>query len=163
MCSQITGPQQGNMQPLINNPIKVSIFMLVAMLLSGCGGGHATPVVPTALHAAELTNYIASDPALVKDTGLPQVVIFFTFSSTASQALRSVLQRLQDKYTDSVDFLYIDEEADNTKQLQTDLGVQGAPPILIFLSAGGTEQGRLTGVHTEQELIGQLDGLLMAG
>jgi thiol-disulfide isomerase/thioredoxin len=159
----VNGLGQGNQQPVFNNPVRSGFFLLVALLLSGCGGGHATPAVPTALHAVELINYIASDPTLVKATGRPQVVVFFTFSSTASQALRPVLHQLQDEYADSVDFIYMDEEADNTKPLQKDMLIAGAPPTVIFLSAGGEEQGRLTGVHGEQELADLIDGLLMAG
>ena len=137
-------------------------FTLAALLLSGCGG-HATPVVPTAEHAIDLINYIASDPALVKNTGRPQVVMFFTFPSQASQTVRPIVQKLQDQYADSIDFIYVDEEADNTKQLQKDMNVVGDPPVFVFLSADGFEQGRLAGVHTEQELSGQIDGLLAAG
>jgi thiol-disulfide isomerase/thioredoxin len=138
------------------------VSILAALFLSGCGG-HSTPVVPTALHAADLINYIASDPALVKSTGRPQVVAFFTFGSDASQSLRPNLHKLEDQYADSVDFIYVDEEADNTKQLQKDLNIVGDPPTIVFLSAEGTEQGRLTGVPTPQQLSDQIDGLLAAG
>ncbi len=143
----------------------ISIF--VGLLLAGCGG-QATPA-PTALNAppgatAQLrTNYVASDPTLVRDTGRPQVVVFYAASSDQSQALRPIIHQLEDQYSKSVDFVYLDVTQDSTKQLQKDFSTTGVWPTVVFLSADGVEEDRLVGVHTTQEVAPKIDALLMVG
>src|SRR5687767_1669866 len=71
----------------------------------------------TSSSASSLTDYIASDPAIVRNTGRPQVIEFFAFWCTTCQAMRPILHELQDRYTERVDFVYLDIDADNTKAL----------------------------------------------
>src|SRR5690349_15611778 len=100
---------------------RLLLISIIAGLLAGCGG-QATPA-PTALNAppgataALRTNYVASDPSLVRGTGRAQVVVFYSTSSDQSQVLRPVIHQLEDQYSKSVDFVYLDVTQDNTKQL----------------------------------------------
>lgn len=142
------------------------LFVLGATLLTACGGQASPTDVPTPLNmpkAALLTNYVASDPALVRGTGRPQMIEFFAFWCDICQGMRPMIHQLQDQYGSQVDFVYLDIDADNTKQLQHDFGFNGLRPTIIFLSADGNEEGRLVGQHTKDEIAQQLDGLLTVG
>ena len=146
---------------------RLLLVSIIAGLLAGCGG-QATPA-PTALNAppgataALRTNYVASDPSLVRGTGRAQVVVFFSASSDQSQVLRPVIHQLEDQYSKSVDFVYLDVTQDNTKQLQKDFNTTGVWPTIVFLSADGVEEDRMVGAHTKQEIAPKIDALLMVG
>ena len=149
----------------------VMMMFIVGLLATGCGA-QSTAVPPTIApntgtavpgHAAELKDYIASDPSLVRTTGRPQVVEFFAFWCVVCQSMRPLMHQMEDKYGNLVDFIYLDIDADNTKQLRTDLTFTGLRPTIIFLSADGVEHGRLFGAHTEPEITALIDPLLSAG
>jgi thiol-disulfide isomerase/thioredoxin len=144
--------------------------LLLSIVLAACGGQAPAPTtVPVsnsgdaAPQAVNLKDYVASDPALVKDTGRPQMVEFFAFWCTTCQAMRPIVHKLQDKYGERVDFIYLDIDAENTKQLRSDLQFTGLRPTIVFLSGEGTEVGRMVGMHTEEELTTALDNLLTSG
>jgi len=147
---------------------RLLLFSVIAGLLLGGCGGQATPA-PTALNAPPgatavlRTNYVASDPSLVRSTGRAQVVVFYIASCDQCQVLRPTIHQLEDQYSKSVDFVYIDISQDNSKQLQKDFTTTGVWPTLVFLSADGVEEGRLVGAHTKQEIQPQIDALLMVG
>jgi thiol-disulfide isomerase/thioredoxin len=146
---------------------RLLIAFVVVGLLAGCGGQSTPP--PTALNAppgataARRTSYVASDPALVRGTGRAQVVEFFSSKSDQSKSLMPIVHQLEDKYSKSVDFVYLDIDQDNTKQLQKDFNTGGIWPVLVFLSADGVEENRLIGVHTQQEIAPQIEALLAVG
>ena len=136
------------------------------LLLTGCGGQASPTPQPTPLNAPKAalqTNYVASDPQLVRATGRPQMLEFFAFWCDICQGMRPMIHQLQDQYDGQVDFIYLDIDAANTKQLQQDFGFNGNRPTLIFLSADGNEEGRLVGQHSKDEIAQQLDGLLAVG
>src|SRR5215470_18632509 len=110
-----------------------SVFLLaiVGLLVAACGSAapkadNAAPqainAAPKAMNAAPqaamLKDYVASDPALVRSTGRPQVIEFFAFWCTVCQGMRPTMHALQDEYGQSVDFIYLDIDADNTKELR---------------------------------------------
>jgi thiol-disulfide isomerase/thioredoxin len=146
---------------------RLLIAFVVVGLLAACGGQSTPP--PTALNAppgataARRTSYLASDPALVRGTGRAQVIEFYSAKSDQSMALMPIIHQLEDQYTKSVDFVYLDVDQDNTKQLQKDFNTTSALPVLVFLSADGVEENRLVGVHTKQEIDPQIEALLAVG
>ncbi len=146
---------------------RLLVLMVIGIaVLTACGGQTTPTPLPTPLNmpkAALQTNYVASDPALVRGTGRPQMIEFFAFWCDICQGMRPMIHQLQDQYEKQIDFVYLDIDADNTKQLQRDFGFNGLRPTIIFLSAGGNEEGRLVGQHTKDEIAEQLDGLLTVG
>src|SRR4051812_26223460 len=114
----------------------VIILAVVGMFLAACGNAAVPTPVPTsapkavnvAPKAAALTDYVASNPALVRSTGRPQVVEFFAFWCTVCQGMRPTMHTLQDEYGQSVDFIYLDIDAENTKDLQRTLTFTGLRP-----------------------------------
>ena len=150
---------------------RLLIFPLaLGIFLTACSGQSAPPaptptttVSETPSNAADLKDYVASDPSLVKNTGCPQVIEFFAFWCTTCQAMRPTIHKLQDEYGERVDFIYLDIDADNTKTLRKELEFTGLRPTIVFLSGEGTEIGRMVGMHSEEELASQIDDLLSSG
>jgi thiol-disulfide isomerase/thioredoxin len=145
--------------------------MLVPML-SACSGPSTPPpeplrapptAEPTGTQAVKLTDYVASDPALVGTTGRPQVIEFFAFSCNTCQAMRPAIHALQDEYGFMVDFIYLDINAQNTKALQKQFAVTGEQPTIVFMDFTGQERTRLVGNHTKEELENRIQDLVAVG
>ena len=166
----------------------VSLIVLVAVVLSGCSSSAPSPTsapAPTATQpAAAVTSgnsanapasdgqdalppvpkdMYASDPKLVRNTGRPQVVEFFAFWCDVCKAMHPDMVTLQQEYQQQADFIYLDIDADNTKELRQSMGFTGLRPTIVFLAADGTEMGRLVGQHTLQELTDQMPSILAVG
>jgi thiol-disulfide isomerase/thioredoxin len=105
----------------------------------------------------------ASDPALVRNTGRPQVVEFFAFWCDVCHAMHPTMVTLQQQYQQQVDFIYLDIDADNTKALRQSMGFTGLRPTIVFIAADGTEMGRLVGMHNLKELTDQISTILAVG
>jgi thiol-disulfide isomerase/thioredoxin len=122
------------------------------------------PLTPTpGPKASELTTFIVSDPALVANTGRPQVVEFFAHWCEQCQQMRPVMHGLQDQYSSMVDFIYLDIDADNTAELRRKLGFNGLRPTIVFLDASGNEKGRIIGVTPKDKVESQIEELLTVG
>lgn len=143
---------------------RIILLISLVVLLVGCSGAapQATKVSEAAVQpaAASLDNYVASDPAMISSTGRPQVIEFFAFWCTTCQAMRPVIHGLQDRYRDKVDFIYLDIDAANTKDLQKTLGFTGLRPTLIFVTPEGTEMDRLVGVQASDQIAQKIDALM---
>lgn len=141
----------------------------MGVLLTGCGGNQAAPTPTRAVNvrpgatAALRTAFIVSDPALVRGTGRPQVIVFYQVNCDQCQTIRPFLHALEDQYHKTIDFIYLDVTQDNTKQLQKDFNTTGTWPTVVFLSADGNEEARLIGVHSQQEIADKVAALLMVG
>ena len=159
--------------------LPVTTILVVAVVLSGCSAPAATPSpAPTAttvtaanvpapaaqdaLPAVPKEMY-ASDPALVRNTGRPQVVEFFAFWCDVCHAMHPTMVALQQAYQQQIDFIYLDIDADNTKGLRQSMGFTGLRPTIVFIAADGTETGRLVGMHSQQELVEQITTILGVG
>ncbi len=122
------------------------------------------PLTPTpGLKASQITTFIVSDPALVANTGRPQVVEFFAQWCEQCQQMRPIMHALQDQYAAMVDFVYLDIDADNTKELQRKMAFNGLRPTIVFLDANGKEKGRLIGVTPKEKVESQIEELLTVG
>jgi thiol-disulfide isomerase/thioredoxin len=159
----------------------VVILGIVSLALAACASAPAATAVPTARpgseadgvsgstskpvgsRAVDLKDFVASDPSLVGATGRPQVVEFFAFWCTTCQAMRPLIHAAQDEYGEMVDFIYLDIDAENTKEWQKKLTFTGLRPTIVFLDAEGKEHARLVGVHTKEELYTKIDDLVAVG
>jgi thiol-disulfide isomerase/thioredoxin len=161
------------------------IVVILGLLLAACAGTSTSNAPTTAIpnpnppqstavpadieptfagtRAASLTDYIASDPSLVGTTGKPQMVQFFAFWCTVCQGMRPMIHQLQDEYAGAVDFVYLDIDAPNTKDLQKKLTFTGLRPTLIFLDADGNEKSRLVGEQTKEEIQKRIESLVAVG
>ncbi len=152
--------------------LTLAMMLAAAVLLAACSTGTAgsppdqltvvATVTPGSV-AATLKDIAASDPALVRRTGRPQVVEFFAYWCTDCQHMYPVMHDLETSYAQKIDFLYINIDADNTKALQRDLTFSGLRPTIVFLDAKGQEVQRLVGVHTQEAVQPILDKLVAAG
>ena len=159
----------------------VIILCGFSLALAACASAPAATPVPTSLPGGEsaakpapaaqagvqravgLKDFVASDPALVGTTGRPQVVEFFAFWCVTCQSLRPIIHAAQDEYGDMVDFIYLDIDAPNTKDLQQKLTFTGLRPTIVFLDAEGKEHARMVGVHTKEELDAKIEDLVAVG
>src|SRR5882724_8752915 len=108
----------------------VLLILLVAVVLSACAAPAPTPTPgPTATTVVTSANVpasadqdsapvvpqdmYASDPALVRNTGRPQIVEFFAFWCDVCHAMHPTMVTLQQQYQQQVDFIYLDIDADN--------------------------------------------------
>src|SRR5258708_9120019 len=149
-----------------------TVFLLafVGVLVAACGSASpasapttapkAVDVVP---QAAALKDYVASNPALVRSTGHPQVIEFFAFWCTVCQGMRPTMHALQAQYGQSVDFIYLDIDAENTKDLQRSLTFTGLPPTIIFFKADGTETGRMLVDNPKKNIAPPIEALTTVG
>jgi thiol-disulfide isomerase/thioredoxin len=159
--------------------------IILGLLLAACAGASPTTAPTTAIPnpnppsansvavnveptivgtlAVNLTDYIASDPSLVGTTGKPQVVQFFAFWCTVCQGMRPRIHQLQDEYAGAVDFVYLDIDAQNTKDLQKKLTFTGLRPTIVFLDADGNEKSRLVGEQTKEEIQKRIESLVAVG
>ena len=73
------------------------------------------------------------------------------------------MHALQDQYSSMVDFIYLDIDAENTKELQKKLAFNGLRPTIVFLDASGAEKGRIIGVTPKEKVESQIEELLTVG
>ncbi|MEP7287185.1 MAG: thioredoxin domain-containing protein [Chloroflexota bacterium] len=140
------------------------ICIILGSLLVGCAGQPTPAATESQGQAASRSNFVASDPEMVRSTGRPQVIVFFTFAACdVCQSMRPVIHALEDQYGTQADFIYLDTAADNTKAMQKDLAYAGQPPTFIFLSADGNEMDRLVGLQSRDTLVAKIDGLFAVG
>ncbi len=148
------------------------ILVIMSVFLAACGGqtpptATQLPTQPSAGNtggaASALADYVPSDPAQVGTTGRPQVVEFFAFKDGTSQAMRPVIHRLQDQYGTMVDFIYLNTEADNTKDLQKKFNITGQGPTIILFDEKGTEKCRFVGMHNLAEVETEIEDLIAVG
>src|SRR5258707_8990505 len=148
----------------------VFLLAIVGLFVAACASASPAPAPTTAPkavnvvpQAAALKDYVASNPALVRNTGRPQVIEFFAFWCTVCQGMRPTMHALQDEFGQSVDFIYLDIDAENTKDLQRTLTFTGLRPTIIFLKSDGTETGRMFGDNPKENIAAQIDALTTVG
>ncbi|MBE2196691.1 MAG: thioredoxin fold domain-containing protein [Anaerolinea sp.] len=154
----------------------ISVFLFIsAVILSGCSpspnvptpttststsSGGGVSVDPETIAFSELP---ASDPAKIGTTGRPQVIDFFAYWCTTCKAMHPVFASLEKEYAGRVDFLYIDIDAENTKDAQRTFNFTGLRPTIIFLDANGKEVNRLFGERPREEIASILDNMVAVG
>lgn len=155
-----------------------ALLFVIVLLVAACGGNAApTPTtapadefVPNsgvtmtpAPAAANLTDFTASDPALVGKTGRPQMVMFYASWCEDCHQMRPTVFAAQDEFKDFVDFLYIDIDAQNTEAVRKQLNGTEARPTIVFLDPEGQEVGRLVGIQPKDVFQKMLDQILTVG
>lgn len=146
------------------------IGLMLVLALAACNTTTATPTVnspasslsvtPVAQPVTNANKYTPSDPALVGNTNHPQVVVFYASWCTSCSAMRPTLFALQDKYSASIDFIYLDIDAANVQPLKDKYGFRNERPTILFLDAQAMEQQRLIGVHKREVVEPILEALL---
>ncbi len=102
----------------------------------------------------------ASDPTKVKlASGKPQLVMFFTFWSGASQAIAPLIQGLEDRYKTRINFIYLDVDDPRTASLRKHLGYK-LQPHFFLLDANGRVLSNWKGYVKISELVLALDAAL---
>lgn len=125
--------------------------------------GELITMTPPPGKMSDQQNYTPSDPALVGQTGRPQVIVFYAQNCDPCQQVRPLLFEAQDEFSSFADFLYLDADAETTKAIRDQLQAGTDRPLMVFIDASGTQVGRLAGLQPKEKVREMIDVILTVG
>lgn len=142
---------------------KLLIFLVFAIGIAACAPEEeATTQVerPDAPAAPDTIRF--DDSSHVGNTGRPQLVEFFTTWCPICNSLRPSVHALEAEYWGRVDFVYLDREADDNRDIVSQFGVRGQP-VFFLLEPDGTIVRQWFGYADPAELAASMDEYLATG
>lgn len=151
----------------------VLIVLLLATVLTGCGGGAPTE---TSLPEIAVSDLSTGRPATLAAEGTPLVINLWASWCTPCRTEMPAFQRVHEQLGDRVTLVGVTDETeldaarrvaaetevsypllvDEDQRLLIDLGVAGLPGT-VFIDGDGQVVGRHLGVLTEDELLREIE------
>lgn len=116
------------------------------------------PSAPQAVTA----DFREDSPGHVAATSRPQLIMVFSYDCVDCNRIRPVVHQLEADFWTRIDFVYLNQHAQQNREVFNRYGLRGRP-VFLLIEPDGTEVTRWFGVRTEQSMRDTLVAYLENG